>query len=184
MAGTSSPLLPRQAEAPHELDFSSVTSDDFEALSRDKVPVRSMEERDLAMIIDIDRRITGTPRAAYFRQKLDEALHESDVRVSLVAESDGYVAGFIMARVDFGDYGRIEPEAVIDTIGVDPESARKGIGRALLSQLVANLSALRVERVRTHVAWNDLALLGFLDSAGFRPAQRLVLSRRLGARVP
>lgn len=181
MARSVLPLLPVQAEAPRELDFSSETSDDFEALARDRIPVRSMEERDLAKLIDIDRRLTGRDRSAYFRQKMDEALRQSGVRVSLVAESDGHVAGYILARVDFGDYGRMEPEAVIDTIGVDPECARRGSGRDLLSQLVANLSGLRVERVRTNVAWNDLALLGFLGAAGFAPAQRLVVRRRIAA---
>lgn len=181
MAGPTPPPVPRQAEAPQELDFSSATSDDIEALSRDKVPVRSMVEGDLASIVAIDGRITGNDRSAYFRQKLGEALSESGVRVSLVAESDGFVVGYIMARVDIGDYGHVAPEAVIDTIGVDPEAAGHGIGTALLSQLVANLSALRVERVRTHVAWNDLSLLGFLGKAGFRPAQRLVLRRRIAA---
>jgi ribosomal protein S18 acetylase RimI-like enzyme len=181
MARSPSPLLPLEAGAPLELDFSAPAGDDFDALSRDVTPVRSMEARDLAKLIDIDRRITGRDRTGYFRQKLDEALHQSGVRVSLVAESEGYVAGFIMARVDFGDYGHVEPEAVIDTIGVDPNYARKGIGRALVSQLVANLAGLRVERIRTHVAWNDLALIGFLARAGFAPSQRLVLRRRVAA---
>lgn len=170
-----------QAGAPQELDFSSEESDDFEALSRDKVPVRSMKESDLAKIIEIDKRITGRDRSAYFRQKLDEALRQSGVRVSLVAESDGFVSGYIMARVDAGDYGHIEPEAVIDTIGVDPNVARSGIGRALVSQLLANLQALRVDRVRTLVEWDDRVMLGFLNGAGFAPAQRLVLRRAIPA---
>jgi ribosomal protein S18 acetylase RimI-like enzyme len=179
MARTSGRIVPTEAGAPAELDFSAETSDDFEALSRDKFPVRSMEERDLERLADIDKRITGRDRSAYFRQKMDEALRHAGVRISLVAESDGYVSGYIMARVDYGDYGHMAPEAVIDTIGVDPETAGKGIGRALLSQLVANLSALRVERVRTQVAWDEFGLSRFLASAGFAPAQRLVLRRRI-----
>jgi len=179
MARPATPRIPTVSGAPQELDFSSEQGDDFEALSRDKIPVRSMEERDLRKIIDIDRRITGRDRSAYYTQKLDEMLRQSGVRISLVAEVDGFVAGFIMARVDAGDFGALAPEAVIDTIGVDPERPGQGIGQALISQLLANLGALRVERLRTLVAWDEHDLVRFLAGVGFAPAQRLVLRRSL-----
>ena len=78
-----------------------------------------------------------------------------------------------MARLDYGDFGRVEPVAVIDTIGVDPLRLRQGIGRALLSQLFMNLGALRVERVETAVAPGELGLMGFFCGAGFAPSERL-----------
>ncbi len=93
---------------------------------------------------------------------------DSAIRVSLTARQDGAIVGFLMARADLGDFGRTEPVAVIDTIGVDPGYAHRGIGHALLSQLFANLGALRIERVETIVAPRDFALLGFLYDVGFR----------------
>ena len=69
--------------------------------------------------------------------------------------------------------------AVIDTIGVDPDYAHRGVGHAMLSQLFANLGALRIERVETVVGPRDLALLGFLYDAGFVPSQRIPFVRRL-----
>ncbi len=162
-----------------ERDYSDPSGDDFEALSRDRVPVRTMTEDDLPGIIRIDRKITGRDRTAYYERKLAEMLHESGVRISLVAEVDGQFAGFIMARVDYGEYGRTANTAAIDTIGVNPAFANREVGRALLSQLMANLASLRVERVHTRVRWNDFGLLGFLERAGFRPAQRLSLSKTI-----
>jgi ribosomal protein S18 acetylase RimI-like enzyme len=88
--------------------------------------------------------------------------------------------GFLMARADLGDFGRVEPVAVIDTIGVDPEYPHQGIGHALLSQLFVNLGALRIERIETVVAPRDFGLLGFLYAVGFNPSQRLPFVRRLG----
>jgi ribosomal protein S18 acetylase RimI-like enzyme len=167
-----------------ELNFSDPQADDFEALSRDRVPVRSLIADDLGALIAIDRRITGRDRAAYYRRKVEEAMEESGVRVSLVAEIDGRVAGFVMARVDFGEFGRAEPEAVIDTIGVDPLYAHRAIGTALVSQLLANLATLRVERVRTEVEWNQFGLLGFLERCGFRPSARLSFVRPLANYLP
>jgi GNAT superfamily N-acetyltransferase len=162
-----------------EVDYGKPSGLDYGPLARDRIPIRTVEQRDLAALIGIDRRITGSDRAAYFERKLDEALHESDIRVSLVAEQDGRPVGFIMARVDFGEFGCVEPTAVMDTIGVDPDYGHQGIGHALLSQLLMNLTLLRVERIRTEIDWRDRDLLAFLADCGFNPAQRLCLDHSI-----
>lgn len=173
------PDIPTRADDASEIDYSSPSGDDFEALSRDKVPVRSMTADDLDALIAIDRHVTGRDRRVYYERKLAETLDESGIRVSLVAELDGRPVGFVMARLDFGEYGRTEPEAVIDTIGVDPANSGHQIGTAMMSQLMANLSALKVERVRTEVAWDNFGLTAFLERCGFEPAQRLALRRMI-----
>ena len=166
-------------DAPHETDYGAAAANDFEHLARDTADVRGMEDRDLADIVRIDRRLTGRDRSDYMRHKLSEALHGSAIRVSLTARLDETIVGFVMARADLGDFGRTEPVAVIDTIGVDPGYAHRGVGHALLSQLFVNLGALRIERVETVVAPRDFGLLGFLYEIGFMPAQRLAFVRRL-----
>lgn len=162
-----------------EIDYGRPEANDHERLARDRADVRSMAPADLDAIVRIDRGITGRDRRDYIAARLAEAMDDTSVRVSLAARCDGGVVGYLMARADLGDFGRSEPVAVIDTLGVDPEYARRGVGRALLSQLVANLGALRVERVETVVPQRDLALLGFLYAAGFAPGQRLSFARRL-----
>lgn len=160
-------------------DYSDPNSDDFEALSRDRVPVRSMREDDLNSVIRIDAKHTGHERRDYFTAKLKEVMSETGVRVSLIAEVDDMAVGFIMARVDFGEFGQTEAAAVIDTIGVNPDYAKHGIASSLLSQLMVNLEALHVENVRTRVGWNNLELLGFLNAKGFAPAQQLSLVKKI-----
>ncbi len=167
-------------EEPTELDFSAPESDDFQALSHDRVPVRSMREDDLDAIVRIDRRSTSGSHRDYLAAKLKEALTESGVRVSLIAEQDGQPVGFIMARVDFGEFGRTEPTAVMDTVGVDPGERHHGVGLALMSQLITNLASLRVETVRTEVDWNGFEILAYLDRIGFRPSQQVTLKRTIG----
>ena len=169
--------IPARVGDAAELDYGKPAPPDFGPLARDRIPVRAMKESDLPALIAVDRRITGRDRSGYFACKLEEALHESDVRVSLVAELDRMVVGFIMARVDFGEFGRFEPIAVMDTIGVDPDVRGNGVGRALLSQLLVNLGTLRVERIRTEIAWRDRDVLAFLDRCGFLPAQQLCFER-------
>jgi len=161
-----------------EVDYGAPASNDFETLARDRSDVCGLAPGDLADIIAIDRSITGRSRDGYLARLFDEALNDSGIRVSLVA-SRGMTVGFIMAKTDFGDFGRTEPIAVIDTIGVHPQFAGAGIGTAMLSQLFVNLHALHVERVETVVAPENFDLLGFFYKAGFSPSQRLTLVKRL-----
>jgi ribosomal protein S18 acetylase RimI-like enzyme len=170
---------PNGEDLPPEINYGGRPGNDFERLARDNADVGAMEPGDLADIVRIDRSITGRDRLAYMKNKLIEAMHDSAIRVSLSARLDGTIVGFVMARVDLGDFGRTEPVAVIDTIGVDSNYAHRGVGHALLSQLFANLGALRIERVETVVAPHDFALLGFLYDVGFTPSQRLPFVRWL-----
>jgi len=161
-------------------DWSAPAADDHPLLARDAVDVRLLTAKDLEDVVRIDRHITGRERGAYMRHALDEALRESGVRVSLAARADGVMAGYVMARADLGDFGRTEPVAVIDTLGVSPEYAHRGVGHALLQQLFLNLDALRIERVETIVEARALELLGFFHGAGLAPAQRLSFVKRVG----
>src|SRR5262250_1642610 len=100
---TEAIIIPHHVDEAFEINYAEAAPD-FGPLARDRIPVRSMAARDLAALVEIDSRITGRPRAGYFERKLTDALTESDVRVSLVAELDGVPVGFIMARVDLGEF--------------------------------------------------------------------------------
>ena len=163
-----------------EVDYSDENGDEPGALARDRFLIRSMREDDLAALVAIDRKATGHDRRAYYEHKMREALTESGIRVSLAVEADNTVVGFIMARVDFGEFGQAETEAVMDTIGVAPDFRGQGMGAALMSQLLANLATLRVEHVRTELDWNDFGLIAYLAECGFQPSQRIVLRRPIG----
>lgn len=152
---------------------------DHERAARDLADVRTMAASDLDAIVHIDRALAGVDRREYISARLQETLADATVRVSLVARVDGLPAGYLMARADLGDFGRTEPVAVIDTLGVDPARSHHGVGRSLVSQLFANLGALRVEAVETTVGVDAPALLGFFTALEFRPGQRLGFVRRL-----
>jgi len=179
MARRTGITIPQHVGEAAEINYSGQPVADFGLLARDRIPVRSLAEGDLLALVAIDRRITGRDRSKYFQRKLADALTESDVRVSLVADLDSVPVGFIMARVDLGEFGRVETTAIIDTIGVDPNYQNRGVGHALISQLLANFGTLRVEKVRTEVDWQDHDLLGYLRRNGFRPSQQLCFNRSL-----
>ena len=162
--GCAAPTLARSAEAEE---------------ARDRHETRTMTADDLEMIARIDCRIVGRERREYLSRRLDEALENTAIRVSLVARCEDSIAGYAMARMDFGDFGRAEPVAVLDTLGVDPGFAGRGVGSALLSQLAANLAAVGVERLETTVAHDAFDLLGFFYRAGFTRSERLAFLKRL-----
>ncbi len=144
------------------------------------IPVRTLTADDLGRIVRIDERITGRARGEWYRQRLHRALNESALNLSLGADLDGHLVGAVLGTLQYGEFGAPEPVAVLDTIIVDPQFAARGVGRALIEQLVKNLRALRVERVRTEVDWSERPLMGFLARAGFKPVPRLVLELPLG----
>ncbi len=141
--------------------------------------VRALRAGDLDDIVRIDEHQFGVARPEYYKVKLKNALEDTSVRVSLAAEHDGVMVGFLMASIYYGDYGRPESTASVEVINVHPDFARRGVGTALWRQLARNLKAMRIEHVETVVSWDDLGLLEFLRRVGFGPAERLCVQCNL-----
>lgn len=139
------------------------------------VRVRRLDPSDLDRVVAIDARITGRRREEYFRLKMSQALGDTGVAISLAAEIDGLCAGYLLARVYYGEFGRFEKVAVLDTLGVHPDFKGRGIGAALLDQLRTNLLGLGVRHLQTEIGWENLDLLAFFHHEGFQPAPRFCL---------
>lgn len=146
-----------------------------------KVLVRNLRTDDLDRVVRIDELVTGTRRRAYFEKKVEEALALSGIRISLGAEIDDHLVGFLLARLYYGEFGLPEPKAIIDTVGVDPAYGGKGVGGALLDQFETNLRGIGIEAIQTHVDWTYQSLIGFLGARDFSPAPVLTLEKRLKA---
>ncbi len=148
-------------------------------LDVDRVAVRLLRKNDLDWVVRIDAQRTGHARPRYFELKIAEAERDTSVRISLAGEIDGEPAGFLMARLYYGEFGQPEPVAILDTIGVGQAFAHKHVAKALLRQLEMNLAALGIERLETQVDWRMRDLLGFFERAGFGPAPRLCLEKKV-----
>jgi len=162
----------------HEVNFGAPEANDHERMALGSAEFRPIRPTDLAEILRIDRALTGRDRRNYIEGRLAEAMEDSAIRVSLVGRLDGAIVCFVMARADLGDFGRTQPVAVLDTLGVDPEYARRGLGRAMLARLFDDVARLQVRRVETLARVADLPLLGFFQAVGFTPSQRLSFVRQ------
>jgi ribosomal protein S18 acetylase RimI-like enzyme len=143
----------------------------------DHVEVRVLAESDLDWVVRIDSQRSGRVRKPYFKMKLEEAVHNTGLRISLAGLVDREPAGFLMARLYYGEFGQPEPAAVLDSIGIAKAFAGRKVARALLRQLEVNLAGLGVERLETEVDWSMIELVGFFQHAGFKPAARLCLEK-------
>ena len=139
------------------------------------VSVRRLRPDDLEPVIRLDAKVTGRRRTEYFKLKLEMAMNETGVEVSLAAEIDGMFVGFLIARVYYGEFGIADPAAVLEVLGVNPDFRGRGVAHQMLRQLTTNLLGLGVKRISTEVSWDDVGMIAFCGHEGFRPAPRLCL---------
>jgi ribosomal protein S18 acetylase RimI-like enzyme len=146
------------------------------------VLIRNLRPGDEHAVVNIDARSMGRVRTEFFKVKLRQAFADTSIAMSLAAVYDGTVVGFLLARVYYGEFGRVDPAAVIDVLGVHPDFRGRHVGSALLEQLRTNLLGLGIHTIQTEVAWDNPELLTFFNREGFVPAQRLCLD--LDLRTP
>ena len=148
---------------------------DTDIIARDLVLVRSLSAGDLNAIVSIDAAGTGRRRERFLAQKLTQALADTGITMSLAAEVDDHVVGFALARLYYGEFGVVEPAAVLDVLGVHPDYRGRHVAAALIDQLRTNLLGLGIRTLQTEVQWSSIDLVTFFQHEGFSIAPRLCL---------
>lgn len=140
------------------------------------VNFRSLKEEDFKSVVQIDEAVFGRARPEYYETKFIRALDEKErVALSLVAEVDGQVVGFVMCELYVGEYGIPATTATLDTIGIHPEYQGRGIGRQLMDEFIGHLRKVGVKKITTLTDWNDWQLIRFFSARGFVPARTINL---------
>lgn len=130
--------------------------------------IRPLSRRDLADVVRIDARHTGSRKPAYWTRILGEFLGRAGARprVGLAAHLDGGVKGYLLGEVRAFEFGS-EPCGWVFAVGVDPGAMHHGIGTALVEEAGRRFRRLGISTVRTMVRRNDVPLLAFFRSNGF-----------------
>jgi len=142
------------------------------------VKIRSFGKEDLEAIVEIDEKVLGENRRSYWERKL-ELMNNKASQVSLVAEVEGKVVGFILGDVSGWEFGVPDTIGWIDTIGIDPVYQKKGLATALASELIKNLKTIGVRSIYTLVSWNDWDLLQFFHAMGFTRGDMINLELKI-----
>ena len=75
-------------------------------MARQKATVRVIKKDDIPAIVEIDGIAGGSPRPEYLQNKLQLALDKQHgMVISLVAEMDKKIVGFLMGEMYRGEFG-------------------------------------------------------------------------------
>ena len=135
---------------------------------------------DVEAVIAIDRAHSGHARRHFFEKLFAAAKARPDDFVCIGIHRGGALRGFAIARILRGEFGREHAVAVLDAVGVEPQSQERGIGHALMGELIESLRAMGVGSLQSLANWTNHDLLRFFDASGFTLATRLALERSVG----
>jgi ribosomal protein S18 acetylase RimI-like enzyme len=140
--------------------------------------IRRVRRRDLRQVVEIDARITGLRKPAYWAGVLRRYGGRDRSRAFLVAEADGVVEGYVVGEVRDWEFGSA-PCGWVFGIGVRPETRLARTGTRLLEAMCAVFRRRRVQKVRTLLARDNALVLAFFRSQGMTAAPFIALERDL-----
>ena len=133
------------------------------------VNIRLMTKEDLPQVAVIHKRILKEATGAVADPDLE--LEFMDLMASYpegcrVAETEGFVAGFIIATQKHWGFG-LGISGWIEVVGVHPDHMGQGIGKALGDEIVGHFKDQGIDDVYTAVRWDAADMIAFFKSIGF-----------------
>ncbi len=148
-------------------------------MSRTAINVRAAEPSDLDAIVRIDEKLSGQTRKEYWQQRLEMAALRPPW-MSLVAETDGRLAGFLFGWVGESEFGIARPTGWVDQIAVDQPYRGRGIAHALMDRFIASGRELRaIEKVATLIDLGQADVREFFTRMGFHHGPMIHMEREI-----
>ena len=143
--------------------------------------IRPLRGEDLEEVVRIDGLLSGQRRRGFYARRLTAALQDPKGFIYLGAGTGDRLAGYAIARILGGEFGKEATIASLDAIGVDPDHQGHGVGRMLMAALEEIMRHKGIRELHSQTTWTNHSLLAFLDSAGFERAPRIILDREVAA---
>lgn len=142
-----------------------------------KLRIRPMEHEDISPVLAIDQSISGIKRAITYTDLITGDL-DGVLNLSVVAELNGEVVGFILARhalvgEPFHEVG------FIHIMGVDPDHWRQGIATKMVNALLERCRTKGLKTVQLMINEQDNQLQGFFSHLGFRRGNLIDFNKTL-----
>jgi N-acetylglutamate synthase-like GNAT family acetyltransferase len=137
-----------------------------------KINIREITDEDIEAVLAIDKKIVGDQRALTYKDPIDSYLG-GEYSVSFVAEVNGKIVGFALARLRDTDTGWLQ------AVGIDPEYRHQRIGAKLVEAVAARCRSRGAKTLHTVARWRDWWMLSFLSSLEFSRGEMVDLQRTL-----
>ena len=135
------------------------------AVERDAINVRRMTRSDIdAMLILASKATKGKIGLTYRDLAANDPGGPLDL--SFVAEAKDQILGFIMARLEYVYIPFVEV-CLVQAIVADPEYQGRGVGAALINELIGHCHLEGINTIRTLVRQKDKRLQAFIEHLGF-----------------
>jgi len=151
------------------------------------VKIRPLSLDNIKDIVRIEKRIEGKlglineERMEYLKEATRYNIERSDPMMSLGAELDENIVGFIIGEIRIWEFGIGEKTGWVRILGVDPDFQRRGIGRKLGEALLEHFKRRGIKRVRTMAEWYTGDLISFFKSLGFNMLNMIPLEKELNS---
>jgi ribosomal protein S18 acetylase RimI-like enzyme len=139
--------------------------------------IRRITPEDAKDLERIQSLITKSPSKTDFKKIIQEQLNR-DKDVSLVAEIDGKVVGYMISYMIYAGFG-IDKSAWIATFGIDPKFMGQGIGKRLAQETFKIYKKMGIKDIYTSVRWDSVDLLSFFKTLGFDRSEFINLRKEL-----
>lgn len=140
--------------------------------------IRAARRGDLAQVVQIDARITGLRKPAYWAGILRRYGGRDPGRFFFVLVEKSQVQGYVVGEIRDWEFGS-PPCGWVFGLGVRPGARLRGTGTRLLEAMCAAFRRRRVTTVRTLLARDNALVLAFFRSQGMMAAPFIALEREL-----
>ena len=139
--------------------------------------IRKIKPEDAKELERIQSLITRSPSKTDFKKIIQDQLNK-DKDVSLVAEVNGRIVGYMISYVIYAGFG-IDKSAWIATFGIDPKFMGQGIGKRLAEEIFKKYQKMGIKNIYTSVRWDSVDLLSFFKTLGFDRSEFINLRKEL-----
>jgi len=152
----------------------SVAKGPVETTTEDDFKIRQLRADDIPVLQVIDRKIT---QRAITWDNVDIYL-AGEPLLSFVAEYRGQVVGFLLGDVKSYEFG-LAQSAWIETIGVDPDYQRHGLGGRLVKAFLDHCRRSGLSSVHSLIKENDEGVRAFYERIGFARGELINMEKTL-----
>lgn len=142
------------------------------------ITVRSARDGDLPRIIGLDGLISGITKPEYWEESFRRFGGTQSGRHFLVAEKDGYIAGFIVGEIRAWEFGS-PPGGWVFSLTVDPDTRLGGVATIMFDTICRCFKKAGVDKVHTMIDRDNITVMSFFRSQGMMAGSTIPLEMDL-----